>query len=101
MPNNQTPVLPVGINFACTGYPLSSKSVAGQMRYDTANQTLSVFDGSAWIMLDSNSMSAMNYRDSVTYEKELCDKHPGLKELKEQLDAAKERYEMYKALVKE
>lgn len=73
----------------------------GQIWLDTQDNEVKLFNGLAWIKVDPNSAAGMLWRDEQEYEKALCEKHPGLKELKEQLDEAKEKYEMYKALVQE
>ena len=85
----------------CTAGPLPSTPTVGQIWLDTQDNEIKIFDGIGWVTIDPNSSAAMTWRDEQEYEKSLCEKHPGLKELKDQLDEAKEKYEMYKALVQE
>jgi len=79
----------------------------GQMYVEPLTFRSMMFDGTQWVelALDPNSMEMMSWQEEVAYEAlieaELCAQHPGLKELKDQLDEAREKFEAYKALVKE
>lgn len=72
------------------------------MRYNTSNQTMEVFDGNQWIMLNAGSASvgltgeaeslldwAKHKRDEEFKLKSLMEKHPGLKEAYERLEIMK------------
>jgi hypothetical protein len=74
----------------------------GNMRYNTTNQVMEVFDGNQWIMLNAGSASvgltseaellldwAKQKRDEEFKLKSLMEKHPGLKEAYERLEIMK------------
>lgn len=74
----------------------------GNMRYNTANQRMEVFDGSNWVILNTSSASvglnpeaeslldwARKKRDEEFALQSLMDKHPGLKEAYERLEIMK------------
>lgn len=74
----------------------------GNMRYNTTNQVMEVFDGNNWISLNMGHSSiglnaeaemlldwARQKRDEEFKLKVLMDKHPGLKEAYERLEIMK------------
>ena len=74
----------------------------GNMRYNTSNQNMEVFDGSTWITLNMGYSSvgltpeaevlldwAKQKRDEEFKLKSLMEKHPGLKEAYERLEIMK------------
>jgi hypothetical protein len=74
----------------------------GNMRYNTANQNMEVFDGSNWITLNMGYASvgltgeaetlldwAKQKRNEEFKLKSLMEKHPGLKEAYERLEIMK------------
>jgi len=79
--------------------------VIGQMYVDKVDYRTKIFNGRFWECFNSVSTSALVFngsaRNEAAYEEELCEKHPGLKELKEQLKEAQEKFAAYKALVQE
>lgn len=71
----------------------------GNMRYNTQNNNIEVFDGASWQILQTSFASvglsyeaesllnwAKQKRDEELKFKELLDQHPGVKDLKEKLD---------------
>jgi hypothetical protein len=74
----------------------SSKPARGEMYFDNATRDYQIYDGVRWHTLMSVTLNAKEF--SV---EELCDKHPGLADLKRELDEAKEKFDAYLALVKE
>lgn len=71
----------------------------GSMMYDALTHTYQVFDGSQWRQVTAEMMPNPSYQ--MTEDERLCMENPGLADLKRQLDEAKEKYEAFKALVKE
>lgn len=74
----------------------------GNMRFNTSNQNMEVFDGNSWIQLNMGHASvgltieaealldwARTKRDEEFKLKELIEKHPGLKEAYERLEIMK------------
>jgi hypothetical protein len=74
----------------------------GNMRYNTSNQNMEVFDGSTWVTLNMGYASvgltgeaevlldwAKQKRDEEFKLKSLMEKHPGLKEAYERLEIMK------------
>ena len=74
----------------------------GNMRYNTTNQNMEVFDGSTWVTLNMGYASvgltgeaevlldwAKQKRDEEFKLKSLMEKHPGLKEAYERLEIMK------------
>lgn len=74
----------------------------GNMRYNTSNQTMEVFDGNNWVVLNMGYASvgltpeaevlldwAKQKRDEEFKLQSLIDKHPGLKEAYERLEIMK------------
>jgi hypothetical protein len=74
----------------------------GNMRYNTTNQNMEVFDGSTWVALNMGYASvglttdaeslldwARQKRDEEFKLQSLIDKHPGLKEAYERLEIMK------------
>ena len=68
--------------------------IAGDVFYDTKIGNAFLYDGKDWIMTFDGESS----KQSIT---KLCLKHPGLLDLKTQLDQAQEKFDAYLALVKE
>jgi hypothetical protein len=71
----------------------------GNMRYNTQNQNLEVYDGATWqifqttyatVGLSYEAESLLNWAQEKRNEelkyKELIDQHPGIRDLKEKLD---------------
>jgi hypothetical protein len=58
-----------------------------------------VYDGSHWVELTTTS-AILNIPKTVRVT-DLCEQHPGLKELNQELDEAQEKFDAYLALVKE
>ena len=90
------PPLPVGTTAASIAH-----HNVGEMFYDSLAGEMKVYNGTAWIKIsDFVSMSEQEKEDM------LCEQHPGLKELRELRDSlqtveATEKFEAYKALVKD
>ena len=74
----------------------------GNMRYNTSNQNMEVFDGSTWVTLNMGYASvgltgeaevlldwAKQQRDEEFKLKSLMEEHPGLKEAYERLEIMK------------
>lgn len=75
----------------------SYKPSIGEMYYDTEKNATFVFTGQDWALFGSE---LEKYNTSISIEK-LCELHPGLDELKKELDNAQERFDAYLILVKE
>ena len=86
----------------------------GNMRFNTANQNLEVFDGSNWIMLsmshasvglNSEAESLLDWarmkRDEELKIAELSKKHPGVADAVQELKRANEQLQIMVNLVKE
>lgn len=88
------------------GMPVTFSAVAptnpviGSLMFDDNTCMFQVFNGSKWTQVSPEAMADVDYR-SMTEDERLCAANPGLAELKNQLDEAKEKYEAFKALVKE
>lgn len=82
------PVLPVSAS-APTNIAL------GSVRHNTSTLTTEIFDGVRWVTIDGASGS-YKFTDD-----ELCAMHPGLQELREEVKAAQEKYNAFKALCQE
>ena len=93
-------------NYTFNGVPVSISTTAptspvmGSMVYDSQTHTFKVFDGTNWLNVTAEMMPNVYYR-GMTEDERLCAENPGLADLKRQLDEAKEKYEAFKALVKE
>ena len=68
----------------------STYPAVGATKFDVKSQRYFIFDGKVWIMMFDNHTSIFD----------LCRKHPGLKELKQELDEAQEKFDAYLALVR-
>ena len=76
--------------------------VVGQYYYDTNTMNMFVYDGNRWVEISSGPSDLSHWSDvHLSDEDVLCEKHPGLAELKKELEEAKEKFEAFKALVKE
>jgi len=80
----------------------SGSQGVGNMRYNTTNQRIEIYDGTTWIMLNmSDSFVGLNgeaemlldwarkKRDEELLMQSLMEKHPGLKEAYERLEIMK------------
>jgi hypothetical protein len=71
-----------------------TQPILRDMYHDLATNKILVFNGSWWADVDTDEPQG------PTVE-ELCEQHPGLKELKDKMDEATEKFNAYKALVQE
>ena len=78
---------------------IPGKPVTGQMFFDVANSQYLIYTGSNWVEI-TNATPILNIPGTVRVE-DLCETHPGLKELKQQRDEAQEKFDAFLALVKE
>ena len=88
----------LGIPISHVGISAPNSPCEGQMYYDTREATQKVYFNGAWVPVMASPMQPLYPEPS---DDELCAKNEGLAELKKELEEAKERYEMYKALIKE
>ncbi len=74
----------------------------GQLRYNPNNQNMEVYDGNSWVMMNTNHVNIdltarakdiLNWAEyQMAQERELrklIEKHPGLKELRDQFEMMK------------
>lgn len=74
--------------------------IAGEVYVDTKTGKSLVYDGRFWIEITTFASPGAEMWNENSVEV-LCEKHPGLAELKENLDEATEKFQAYLALVKE
>jgi hypothetical protein len=75
--------------------------VAGSMYFDVQTASHLLYTGKAWVRLADQTSSMLGNNYAIREEEVLIAKHPGLAELKRELDEAKEKYDAFYALVKE
>ena len=86
---------------AGTSAPVNA--IIGDVFYETVSKTLQVYDGNAWCTMSS----PVDARTEQEIEDALCNKHQGLKELRDLRDAdiesleSQQKFAAYKALVRE
>lgn len=77
--------------------------IIGQVYIDPTTLQQMAWSGRSWVAIDPGTFMSQEDESAreAALEEELCNKHPGLQELKEQLEEAREKFEAFKALVKE
>ena len=75
--------------------------VVGSMYFDCITHQQMLYTGKAWVRLTDQTSSMLGNNYTIREEEVLIAKHPGLAELKRELDEAKEKYDAFYALVKE
>lgn len=85
----------------------TSTPVSGSFTYNHSTRQFEMFDGTQWVAISSNGVSISSNVLSEwerlgfkTEDEMLCATNPGLAELKNAADEAKEKYEAFKALVR-
>lgn len=79
-----------------TNRPLSP--VTGEIYFDVVQSRNYIYTGLQWIEISSLPVSAVEDLQK-TEEEKLCEQHPGLAELREELKKAQEKFDTFKALV--
>lgn len=96
----------------------NNQPMIGAMSYDSASQSMKVYDGSAWLVLGGgsatinlapNAIAALKWAEQKMAEeyelKALCEKHPSIKSIVDQMNSDIATYHhkilMVKALIKE
>jgi hypothetical protein len=79
------------------GTVIPSQPLRGDMYIDSNTGETRVFDGNAWILITDFVADLPPQGPTV---EELCEQHPGLKELQDQLREAQEKFDSYLILVK-
>ena len=76
--------------------------VTGTLWYNTNTCESFLYNGSIWVLM-GGSVSISDFKRKLTAEdvETLCEKHPGLRELQDELKEAQEKFDMYLALVNE
>lgn len=69
--------------------------IVGQLYRNTITNEMLIYTDAGWMPLLDKVI------DATLSEEQLCDKHPGLRQLKNELDDAKEKFESFKALLME
>lgn len=90
------PTLPIGVDAARVAH-----HNVGEMFYDSLAGEMKIYDGTAWVKISELARMSDQEKEDM-----LCEQHPGLKELRDLRDSlqtaeANEKFEAYKALVKE
>lgn len=75
-----------------------SAPVIGQVRYNVSLRTMDIFNGTAWYNIGVYAPSVPEAK--IYSEEELCAMHPGLLQLKKDLEIAQDKYNAYLALVR-
>lgn len=86
----------------------------GNMRYNTSNQNMEVFDGNSWIMLNMGYTSvgltpdaeslldwARKKRDEELEREQLAQSNPAIKDLMNQIKEKEEQIKIVQTLIKE
>ena len=71
--------------------------LTGTIRLETTLNQMQVYDGSNWIAINGQTLP---FKKQQSIES-LCEKHPGLAELKQELDEAQQKFDAYLALIRE
>ena len=75
----------------------------GQFRL-SENNKFEIYDGTQWVLAANGGTMKSHWDEAestMLSDSELCEKHPGLAELREELREAREKYEAYRALCQE
>jgi hypothetical protein len=99
--------------YASTPYINNSALSAGQVRFNSANRCMEVYDGNSWIMLASQAEVRLSSgaeeilrwgRQKMEEEqnwREMAEKNPTIKDAYEKFKQAEEQLKIVQALVKE
>ena len=96
----------------------STSPMVGAVTFDPGTQSMKVYDGNGWmtvgggsatVNLSANAISILKWAERKMHEeyelKALCDKHPTIKDLVDQMNTSiagyQHKIEMVKALIKE
>ena len=71
--------------------------LTGAIRLETSLNQMQVYDGSSWVVINGQTIP---FKKQQSIES-LCEKHPGLAELKKELDEAQQKFDAYLALIRE
>ena len=87
----------ISITYSGTVKPASP--IRGEMYVDLNTSTNWIYDGITWVTIHPNISTPFEFPVGPSVE-ELCEKHPGLKELKDELDEAQAKFDSYLILVR-
>lgn len=72
----------------------------GTIRHNTHTGFVEIHDGTKWKQINSNMWDFYEPSEELT-DAELCEKHPALRELKNNLKEAQEKYDAFRELCRE
>lgn len=91
----------IGNNTVTATSRSDTTALVGALRFNGTLREIEVYNGASW-----GALTTLAGRSPYPIKKEesidsLCDRHPGLAELKKELDAAQEKFDAYLALIRE